>query len=72
MELALAAASLDQTSSDVVFLDGMPVYSEKYEAAWSILQATSMDLKYLATTEYNFFDLIRHGNTFWMYELVST
>jgi hypothetical protein len=37
---------------------------EDYEAAWSILQAISMDSTYLKKTAYNLFTLIRLGNKY--------
>jgi len=37
---------------------------EDYEAAWSVLQAVSMDPTYLKKTAYNFFTLIRLGNKY--------
>jgi hypothetical protein len=45
--------------------------SEDYEAAWSVLQAVSMDPKYMMRTEYNLFRLIRRGNEFSRNESVS-
>jgi hypothetical protein len=44
---------------------------QDYEAAWSVLQAVSMDQTYLTTTEYNLFTLLRQGNEFSVYEPVS-
>jgi hypothetical protein len=44
---------------------------EDYEAAWSVLQAVSMDPKYMMRTEYNLFRLIRRGNEFSRNESVS-
>ncbi|KAE9364605.1 hypothetical protein N431DRAFT_354919 [Stipitochalara longipes BDJ] len=41
---------------------------QDYEAAWSILQAVSMDSTYLTKTEYNLFTLLRQGNEFSVYE----
>jgi hypothetical protein len=45
---------------------------QDYEAAWSVLQAVSMDSTYLAKTEYNLFTLLRQGNEFSVYEPVSS
>jgi hypothetical protein len=44
---------------------------QDYEAAWSVLQAVSMDPTYLTKTEYNLFTLLRQGNEFSVYEPVS-
>lgn len=44
---------------------------QDYEAAWSVLQAVSMDPTYLMKTEYNLFTLLRQGNEFSVYEPVS-
>jgi hypothetical protein len=44
---------------------------QDYEAAWSVLQAVSMDPTYLTRTEYNLFTLLRQGNEFSVYEPVS-
>ncbi|PMD37324.1 hypothetical protein L207DRAFT_73683 [Hyaloscypha variabilis F] len=41
---------------------------QDYEAAWSVLQAVSMDSIYLTKTEYNLFTLLRQGNEFSVYE----
>jgi hypothetical protein len=43
---------------------------QDYEAAWSVLQAVSMDSTYLTKTEYNLFTLLRQGNEFSVYEPV--
>jgi hypothetical protein len=43
---------------------------QDYEAAWSVLQAVSMDSIYLTKTEYNLFTLLRQGNEFSVYEPV--
>lgn len=56
------AISLNEYSGDSV-----PLYNidlENYEAAWSVLQAVSMDPAYAKPTAYNLFTLLAQGNTF--------
>lgn len=44
--------------------DSQMIDLEDYEAAWSVLQAVSMDRVYLAKTAYNLFTLLSLGNSF--------
>ncbi|KAH9215926.1 hypothetical protein DL95DRAFT_388239 [Leptodontidium sp. 2 PMI_412] len=44
--------------------DSQKIDLEDYEAAWSVLQAVSMDRVYLTKTAYNLFTLLSLGNSF--------
>jgi hypothetical protein len=63
------AISLDEYSGDSATLSAIDV--EDHEAAWSILQAVSMDPTYVKFTAYNLFTLLALGNKFSNEEPVS-
>jgi hypothetical protein len=57
-------ASSHSNSVDSKTVFGNDRALEDFEAPWSLLQAVSMDSKYLGETRYNFFTLIRLGNKY--------
>ncbi|KAH7324047.1 hypothetical protein BKA65DRAFT_511966 [Rhexocercosporidium sp. MPI-PUGE-AT-0058] len=59
--LALSGSSSLQHDDNT---DSQKIGLEDYEAAWSALQAISMDRVYLTRTAYNLFTLLRLGNAF--------
>jgi hypothetical protein len=65
-----AAITLTEYGGDGDLFTPDGFLQQDYEAAWSVLQAVSMDSTYLTRTEYNLFTLIRQGNEFSVYEPV--
>jgi len=65
-----AAITLTEYGGDGDLFTPDDFLQQDYEAAWSVLQAVSMDSAYLTKTEYNLFTLIRQGNEFSVYEPV--
>ncbi len=67
-EAAMASSEYDG-DEDTFTPEGF--LQQDYEAAWSVMQAVSMDPTYLTKTDYNLFTLLRQGNEFSVYEPVS-
>lgn len=61
-EISRKAISLNEYNDDSAPLDSIDF--ENYEAAWSVLQAVSMDPTYTKPTAYNLFTLLAQGNAF--------
>ncbi|EPE32479.1 Zn2/Cys6 DNA-binding protein [Glarea lozoyensis ATCC 20868] len=57
-------ATIEQASPEDVFSPHSLSMSEEYEAPWALIQAVSMDSRYVLPTEYNPFALLRFGNAY--------